>query len=476
MSSQNGEKGPSGDGRVRNSGCSHAGDVLRTAFVLILAAIGFASIFQGAFYALLMYLWVAYFRPEAWVWDATLLKTLNLSYVAGLLAVLMTLFTKERVRPGLRVGLLALMLGQAFISTMFAEHTAWAWFYWLDFLKVVTITALIATLITDAAKFRLALLVLAVSLAFEPAKQGWVGLLTNPGSSNMNTHVMLGDNNGVAVGMMMLVPIFAMLAATSSNWRERLVHRVLGLGVLYHGIVTYSRGAFLACLALCIVYLVRSPRKLPVLAGILAASLLVAPVLPQEFWDRMGTITVGAGESSHSTTSETTEESDGSVRGRIHFWNVAIAMANARPFFGVGHNAYNTEYDRYDDSDGAFGRQRSVHSIWFGIVSELGYPGLLLFVLQLILAFHACALARRAARRNAEHQVLARYAVALEAAFVAYAVGGTFLPFQYLEMYWHFIGLSIALHALAQKALASDAARRPASALDVPAISMGLAS
>jgi hypothetical protein len=59
----------------------------------------------------------------------------------------------------------------------------------------------------DVKKFRLVLLTISVSLGFEATKQGWAELLIRPGAPNMNTLPLLGDNNGVAVGILMLVPL-----------------------------------------------------------------------------------------------------------------------------------------------------------------------------------------------------------------------------------------------------------------------------
>jgi O-antigen ligase len=144
--------------------------------------------------------------------------------------------------------------------------------------------------------------------------------------------------------------------------------------------------------------------------------------------------------------------------GRLHFWHVALLMANARPLLGVGLNAFNVAYDQYDDQPGTFGGSRSVHSAWFGVLAELGYPGLLLFVAQIALAFGACRRARRASKLGDQYADLSRFAFALEAALIAFIIGGSFLPFQYTEMLWHFFGLTIALDLIARTALASSVA------------------
>jgi hypothetical protein len=41
--------------------------------------------------------------------------------------------------------------------------------------------------------------------------------------------------------------------------------------------------------------------------------------------------------------------------------------------------------------------------------------------------------------------------VALKTGFVAMIVGASFLPFQYTEIMWHFVGLSMALRAVAME-------------------------
>jgi probable O-glycosylation ligase (exosortase A-associated) len=399
-------------------------------------------------YGLLFYLWIAYFRPDQWLWDGAFVASLNLSYVAGACASIAALLSRTRWQINLRLLLLALFLVQAFVSTINGAVPDYAWPFWVEFLKTIVIGYLIVVLVTDASDFRLVLLVIALSLGFEAAKQGWAEIVLHPGARNDNALPMLGDNNGVAVGMMMLVPVLTALAATARSKSERLLHLFLALGVLYRGIATYSRGGFLACGALALCYIVRSPRRFPALAGVVVATLLVVPALPDAFWQRMSTIKAPAQEAG--------EDEDTSARSRLHFWSVAMDMAADRPLLGVGYNSFNKVYDRYDHG-GEFGSGRSVHSAWFGLLAEVGIPGLLLFLAQLVLAFRACWRARVASRLAAEYAHLRHFAFALETGLVAFIVGGTFLPFQYTEMVWHFIALSIALDIIARNALTAAA-------------------
>ena len=110
---------------------------------------------------------------------------------------------------------------------------------------------------------------------------------------------------------------------------------------------------------------------------------------------------------------------------------------------------------------GVFGTQRSVHSSWFSVLAELGYVGLGLFVLTVVLALLACRRARRLAPSAPDQATLREFGIALEIGLVAIAVGGTFVIAQYTELLWHMIGLTIALNRLSAEASAAVPALQP---------------
>jgi probable O-glycosylation ligase (exosortase A-associated) len=423
--------------------------MLRILIVFGVLSVGALYTFRGALYVLLLYLWIAYFRPEQWVWSP-LITQLNISFFTGVAVVIASVFSRKQWRIfDWRIVLLGLFVLQGFISTSVSPHSDYAWHYWLEFARGIVATYLITVLVTSPSEFRLVLLVIGISLGLESAKQGWVGMILHPADVNLNELPMLGDNNGVAVGMLMLIPILTTLAATARTGWERWMHRFLIVGVLYRALSTYSRGGFVACIALALFYAARSPRRVAALSGIALAGAIVFSVLPETYWNRVETI--GVSEQTMDTSSAS----------RLHFWRVALAMASEHPLLGIGHNAYNVTYNEYDDLSGAFGLNRSVHSAWFGVLAELGYPGLVLFIAQLLLARRACSRARRAAKLRPENGDLARFAFAIEGALVAFVVGGSFVPFQYTEMLWHMIGLSIVLNVLAVKAPEPALARAP---------------
>jgi probable O-glycosylation ligase (exosortase A-associated) len=316
---------------------------------------------------------------------------------------------------------------------MFSQDWDWSWGWWLDFSKVLLIGYLITAHVTDTRRLRIVFLVLALSLGFEAAKQGWVNLIRHPGAANMNSHPVLGDNNGVAVGLLMLVPVLGALARSANSLGERWLHRFIALGVLMRGISTYSRGGFLAAGALGLAYVAQSKRRITTLVVTAVLATTVLSVMPASFWDRMRTITASD------------EERDSSAQSRLYFWQVAVRMMMDHPFTGIGFNAYTRMYDAYDTSDRVYGRLRAVHSSWFGALSEMGVPGLLLVLALLANAVQNCRRVRQRPAHEGQYKTRSEFATGLLTSFFVFAVGGSFINAHYNELFWHLVCLATAV-------------------------------
>jgi probable O-glycosylation ligase (exosortase A-associated) len=411
--------------------------MLRTIFVLILAAIGaYYVLWGGTFYTLLFYIGNAYFRPEEWAWDQALIKSLKLSFISGAALLLSSFLSRQRFVFNGRVFLLFLFLSHTFVSALMAHDFAYSWAYWTDFFKSTIVTYMIVILVTDFARLRLLLFVIVLFVGVEGAKQGWFYLISPPKwGANPNGLPALGDNNGVAVAMLMLAPVIQLLGQTTQRKWARPVYWFLFAGVIARALTTYSRGGFLACIALGGAYLLRSRQKLRLLVGMAFLLAIILPALPEEFWNRMQTI-------------ETYEE-EGSATGRLHFWRVAINMANAHPIFGIGYMSYLPAYDTYDFSEGEYGQKRAVHSSYFSVLAELGYLGAALFAAILIGALQSCRRVSKLTQHDPALSALGKSAFALQMSLIAFLCGGAFLSYAYKEIVWHFIGMTMAVDRLA---------------------------
>jgi len=427
--------------------------MLRAIFVAIIILIGLRYSFKGPFYILLFYLWIAYFRPDTWLhWNWV--TPIWLSFIVGLSLVITTLFSGAKLRGGFGPLLLASFLVVALTSSLLSPAPAVSWLSFWEMVRISLVCYAIIVHVNTEERLRGVLMAIAFSLGFEGTKQGWATLILSPGVANNNLFEFLGDNNGVAIGMLMIVPLFTALARTSSSRLERWIERFFVVGVLYRAISTYSRGGFLASLVLGAHYLVRSKLKPAAVIGTILVIALIVPALPEEFWARMNTInTATVGTDDLSTSEKYTE--DFSSAGRIHFWQVAWEMAVDRPLVGVGLHAYNVVYNQYDFSNGAFGRGRSVHSSWMGMMAETGFIGFGIFVTLFIYGLTTASRARRVAKRNPDLWRLAAYAGAIEGALVVFCLGGAFITFQYNELVWHLFAIAIAADRLVKQAAAA---------------------
>ena len=202
--------------------------MLRSIFIIAIILFGIVQSFRAPFYALLFYLWIAYFRPETWLWydffsTLDLLADRRRARAGGDAGVgpgdphgnridtddpvSRSVAPLHDAVPGVRLGV-ALLGGIREVG----DH----------------ICLLIITHVRDEARLRLIIQVIAFSLGFKAVKQGWAQLVLNPGASNANDHAMLGDNNGVAVGMLMLVSVLLALARTAPGKKERLLEQFCG--------------------------------------------------------------------------------------------------------------------------------------------------------------------------------------------------------------------------------------------------------
>lgn len=433
--------------------------MLRLTVVFIGIGAGACYSLQGPFYALLYYIANAYFRPEDWV-SYDVIRSLRLSLLIGLFVLCSTMLSRQKFVWNGSVAVLSSFLGIALVSALVSEYRHYCWPYAVEFLKILIVTYLLIVLTTDYSKFRLLVLVVVLSLGVLEAKQGWTYLITSPGWRNDNPIPFLGDNNGTAVGMLMLVPLIGFLVQTTESRWKKCCFIFLLIGCLYRALSTYSRGGFLAAIAMAAIWCLRSRNRARNLFGAFAVGAIVVPMLPSTFWDRMETI----------QTYE--EDGEASALGRLHFWSVAGQMATGNPLLGVGFNGYNEAYDRYDVSDGEFGRRRSVHSSIFGVLAETGWAGLISYLMVFGAAVRACAYSRKIAKQQPELSHLVTCAVALETSLTAFVVGGSFVALQYNEMLWHVIGLSIALKGI----VAQNKAASAMSTVDVERASVTIGS
>lgn len=266
----------------------------------------------------------------------------------------------------------------------------------------------------------------------------------------------LGDENDFAMEMNVAVPFaFFMYQSSTAKGAKILYLALLGIFVL-SSISTGSRGGFLGLVlvgSFCWLY---SPRKVVSLIMLVAVFVLVLFAAPQEYWDRIRTIT-------DDSTMET-----GTAGQRMFSWGIGWEMFLANPVFGVGQGNFPWTIGEYLggrtwQTKSLAGRQ--AHSLYFTLLPELGLIGLSIFVTMVVFNYKDARFCnsldvpqrgmspRAAVRKDSELEEAAWFGNAVLGALVGFLVTSTFISTLYYPTFWILTGLVVALRNTSEQYL-----------------------
>ncbi len=236
------------------------------------------------------------------------------------------------------------------------------------------------------------------------------------------------DANGCAAILVTAVPLLTFYLLFGSGKSVRLP-ALIGLVFTLNALVLLnSRGAFIALVVGMIYYCTsvimekRSgvARYQMVISAVALCGILLY-LTDESFWLRM------------STLQEVDTESGGGQR--VQFWMKTFEVLEHYPL-GAGASGFQLLSPLYLPKEWLTNGVRAVHSLWFEVLSEYGYHGLLVFSGYL---FSSLILLRKTRRFLQETGDLYHglQAAALEASFVSLLVACTFINFFGGELiYW----------------------------------------
>jgi putative inorganic carbon (HCO3(-)) transporter len=225
------------------------------------------------------------------------------------------------------------------------------------------------------------------------------------------------DNNEFAVALIMTIPLLRFLQKQLQNrWGRHALTGVMVLLVI-SAIGSHSRGALLAVVAMVALLWWRDSNRLRNLIFIVPVAIAVLQFASDRWFARMETI----GEF----------ETDMSSLGRISAWWTAFNLAKVH-LFGVGFNAARPElfilYSPYPDL------VQGAHSIYFQILGNHGFIGLLLWLTIWLLTWQSAGWLRKHAAGIPQAQWAAHFGAMAQVSLVGYFVGGAFLSLAYFDL------------------------------------------
>ena len=393
------------------------------------------AIFFRPWLGVLMFAWLSLMTPHRFAFGFA--YDFPFAAIVASVTLIGLVITKDEVRfeSSAIVWLLILLPAWTCVTYLFALEQVAATARLTEVLKVFLFVLVSAMVLRTRKQVEWMIWVIVISVGFFGAKGGAFTLLTGggyrvygpPGDS------FLSDNNAISVALIMVIPLMYYLREESaSKWigRGLLVAMVLsGIAVLG----TYSRGGLLAVSAMLIFLWLKSRRKLWFALIVVPLVPLAITAMPEHWFERMNTISA--------------YEEDASAMGRINAWKTAINIANDRPLVGGGFELYSAAtFAKYapDPED-----VHAAHSVYFQMLGEHGYVGLLIF---LALGFAAWSTARRTialSKGKPEHAWAANLARAFQVSLVGYAVGGMFVNIGYWDLMYYEIVLILVACRLA---------------------------
>ncbi len=287
-----------------------------------------------------------------------------------------------------------------------------------------------ALLLTDHRRIHAMIWIMVIALGYFGIRGGAFALM-NGGNYRVlgPPETMINDNNHLAAGLLVMLPLMNYLRLQSKHRIVRIVLLAAMMLTLFSVLASYSRGALIGLAAMSAFLWLRSQRQLVFGAAMVAALAGAVAFMPQKWHDRMNSI----GE----------YQQDESAEGRIKIWQASLAMALARPLTGGGFKAPYTQsiVDKYAPGTTA----RAVHSIYFEVIGENGFLTFFVWLAMPIVSFvsaqRVIVLTRKEPRLSWAND-LARMA---QVSIVAYLVAGAFLSLCYWD---YFFTLLIVVGAL----------------------------
>ncbi len=255
------------------------------------------------------------------------------------------------------------------------------------------------------------------SLVFFGVKGGIFTVLGGGSQRVWGPGGFIGGNNEIALALITVIPFSYYLYTVAKN---KWIRRVLVVSILLTAIAaigSQSRGALLGLVAMGGFLWYRSDKKLPIGMAMIAFGIALVAFMPESWTDRMSTIR--------------TYEQDGSAMGRINAWIMCWNLALDRPI-GGGFEIYGpAEFFRYapDPND-----IHAAHSIYFQILGEQGWLGLILWLAIWVYTWRAAGWLRRVGRESEDTQWCSQLGSMCQVAIVGFGAGGAFLSLAYFDL------------------------------------------
>lgn len=395
-------------------------------------------------FGMLMWFWVTYFNPHRFTWSYA--HDFPVAMVVAIPTLAGALIGKKSLRALLTVeSLLLAALWAWFYVTyfhaqdipLFAANMADAKYEIDHISKILVMTFVMLLVINSRERLRNVLLVTALSLGTLGLKSTLFGIGTGGNSRVYGPpDSFLWENNAYGLALNMCLPLLFFLGTDEPRQWLKTIYKVLFGASIISILLTYSRGGLVGLAVVITVLALRSSHKVAAAFLLATTVFLVISFAPPAWMARMGNFASG--------------NLDNSAKMRFTSWTVAWRVAQDYPMGGSFDTVPNVDvYRRYQPNPLPENAPSSgPHSIYFQLLADQGYVGLVLFLALIGSCLWTLYRARRGATRLPAASWLIPYSRMVETAILAFMVSGAFLGVVYLDVIYQMIGLTIILKML----------------------------
>ena len=263
----------------------------------------------------------------------------------------------------------------------------------------------------------------------------------------------IGETNRFAQILLMLVPLGIFRYIDERSALLRAVAAIATTLITVGVVLTFSRGAAVGLVALILAVAALRLVRARHLVGIVLALVVVFAAFPQ-YTVRLATLgEIGAlaGDNVNRGTV------GGAVLSRVTETLAAGLVIVDHPLIGVGPDMFNIYYEEYAEDVGLLVRNdafREAHNLYLGIGAELGIPGLVVFMIVLLITMRMLLQARRASIDRRPD--LERLATPFLLSLMTYAVTGLFLHLSFARFFWLMLAVATAAAVITLREVGQD--------------------
>ncbi len=409
---------------------------------------------QGAQLGVLLWTWTSLLAPNDVLYG--LGAVVPFSKITAILTLGLMVAGKGggiRLRGSATVWLLVGLgiVGLAAQATGLATDSASGWDLYQKFLKILLLAIVVMAVMRDRLRLHGMLLAICLGIGFTGFVEGSEFLVSGGGHKVLGS-ASTGDNNQVALDVLLIMPMLYYLHATAARRALRLAYLSAAGMCAVCVIATASRAGFAGLAMLGVAFVLGSRRKVVGLVVVAALALAGAQLVSDSWVARMNSIK--------------SAESDDSFLGRVGAWKVSAMVALDRPLFGGGFHAiqhadvWNAHWTAASQvpilaSVPPSELPKAAHNIYFEILGDLGFGGLTLFLLLFAIAWRNAGAVRRLVRRSGRTDLAwaASMAGALRVSVAVFLLGGASLSAAYYDIDYLLVAMLAALRELVERSL-----------------------